>query len=294
MATSGTRTFNLDIAEVIEEAYERCGLEARTGYEIKTARRSLNLMFAEWTNRGLNLWTIKQKILNMAQSVSSYPVGTLTITVSSSASFDITETITGATSGATAIVTSIPSSTSIAITYPVGTFVVSESVSGSVSGATTSVTAAVDFSETKSSADILEVVLRRGNTDFQLDRISRGEYLNLPNKTTQGRPSQFYFDRQISPSINLWNVPENSTDQLVYYYVDRIEDAGSFANTTDLPFRFFPCMVAGLSYYIAMKRAPERLQYLKAIYDEEFNRAFDEDDDRVSLKLQPAASYLRS
>ena len=293
MTTSGTRTFNLDIAEVIEEAYERCGLEARTGYEIKTARRSLNLMFAEWTNRGLNLWTIKQKILNMAQSVSSYPVGTLTITVSSSESFDITETITGGTSGATAIITSIPSTTSLAITYPVGTFVVFDRLTGSVSG-DSSVTTAVDFSSTRSSADILEVVLRRGNTDFQLDRISRGEYLNLPNKTTLGRPSQFYFDRQISPSINLWNVPENSTDQLVYYYVDRIEDAGSFANTTDLPFRFFPCMVAGLSYYIAMKRAPERLQYLKAIYDEEFNRAFDEDDDRVSLKLQPAASYLRS
>ena len=294
MTTSGTRTFNLDIAEVIEEAYERCGLEARTGYEIKTARRSLNLMFAEWTNRGLNLWTIKQKVLNMAQSVSSYPVGTLTITVASSASFAVSETITGGTSGATAIITSIVSSTSIAITYPVGTFIATESITGSVSGAVTSVTAAVDFSLTQSSADILEVVLRRGNTDFELDRISRGEYLNLPNKTTQGRPSQFYFDRQISPVINLWTVPENSTDQLIYYYVDRIEDAGAFANTADLPFRFYPCMVAGLAYYIAMKRSPERLQYLKSIYEEEFQRASDEDQGRVSLKLQPSISYLRA
>ena len=294
MTTSGTRTFNLDIAEVIEEAYERCGLEARTGYEIKTARRSLNLMFAEWTNRGLNLWTIKQKVLNMAQSVSSYPVGTLTITVASSASFVVSETITGGTSGATAIITNIVSSTSIAITYPVGTFTATESITGSVSGAVTSVTNAVDFSLTQSSADILEVVLRRGNTDFELDRISRGEYLNLPNKTTQGRPSQFYFDRQISPVINLWTVPENSTDQLIYYYVDRIEDAGAFANTADLPFRFYPCMVAGLAYYIAMKRSPERLQYLKSIYEEEFQRASDEDQGRVSLKLQPSISYLRA
>ena len=294
MTTSGTRTFNLDIAEAIEEAYERCGLEARTGYEIKTARRSLNLMFAEWTNRGLNLWTIKQKTLDLAQAVSSYPVGTLTITVASSASFVVAETITGGTSSATAIITSIVSSTSIAITYPVGTFVATESITGSVSGTETTVTTAVSFALTQSSADILEVVVRRGNTDYELDRISRGEYLNLPNKVTQGRPSQFYFDRQISPVINLWNVPDNSTDQLIYYYVDRIEDAGAFANTTDLPFRFYPCMVAGLAYYIAMKRAPERLQYLKSIYEEEFQRASDEDEGRVSLKLQPSISYLRA
>jgi hypothetical protein len=156
------------------------------------------------------------------------------------------------------------------------------------------VTTAVSFALTQSSADILEVVVRRGNTDYELDRISRGEYLNLPNKVTQGRPSQFYFDRQISPVINLWNVPDNSTDQLIYYYVDRIEDAGAFANTTDLPFRFYPCMVAGLAYYIAMKRAPERLQYLKSIYEEEFQRASDEDEGRVSLKLQPSISYLRA
>ena len=89
-------------------------------------------------------------------------------------------------------------------------------------------------------------------------------------------------------------MPDNSTDQLIYYYVDRIEDAGAFANTTDLPFRFYPCMVAGLAYYIAMKRAPERLQYLKSIYEEEFQRASDEDEGRVSLKLQPSISYLRA
>ena len=293
MTTSGTRTFNLDVAEVIEEAYERCGLEARTGYEIKTARRSMNLMFAEWTNRGLNLWTVKQKVLDLAIGVASYPVGTLTISVASTASFNVAETISGGTSAATAIITSVVSSTSLAITYPVGTFAINETITGSVSGATTTVSAVVDFSATQSSADILEVVLRKSGTDYELSRISRGDYLNLPNKTTQGRPSQFYFDRQIDPVLNLWNVPDNSTDQLVYYYVDRIEDAGAYANTTDLPFRFYPCMVAGLAYYIAMKRAPERLQYLKVIYEEEFQRASDEDENRVPLKLQPSIQYLR-
>lgn len=220
MATSGSRDFNLDVAEVIEEAYERCGLEVRTGYDARTARRSLNLMFADWANRGLNLWTVAS--------------GTVTLTQG-----------------------------------------------------TAEVTLATDV------VSMLEVVLRRDNTDYILSQIGRGDYVTLPDKTTQGRPSQFWFNRQISPVINLWAVPENSTDQIVYYYVQRIEDADSLVNTTDMPFRFYPCMVAGLAYYIAMKRAPERLQVLKTIYEEEFLRAAEEDEQRVSLKLQPSASYLR-
>ena len=220
MATSGTRAFNLDVGEIIEEAYERCGIEVRTGYEAKTARRSLNLMFADWANRGINLWTVEQGTINLAQGQ-----GALTL--------------------------------------------------------------ASDV------VDVLEIVLRRDNTDYQVERISRGDFVTLPDKTTQGRPSQFWFNRQIAPVINLWAVPDNSTDQLIYYYVQRIEDAGTLVNTTDLPFRFYPCMVAGLAYYLAMKRAPERLQLLKAVYDEEFQRAADEDEDRVSLKLQPGARYMR-
>jgi hypothetical protein len=220
MATSGSRDFNLDVGEVIEEAYERCGLEVRTGYDARTARRSLNLMFADWANRGLNLWTVKQ--------------GTITLTAGQAQ-----ETLTDDV------------------------------------------------------VDILEVTLRRSNTDYEVERISRGEYATLPNKTTQGRPSQYYFDRQIDPVINLWSVPENSTDQLIYYYVRRIEDADTLVNTTDMPFRFYPCMVAGLAYYMAMKRAPERVQMLKSVYEEEFQRAADEDEGRTPLKLQPSLSYLR-
>jgi len=141
--------------------------------------------------------------------------------------------------------------------------------------------------------DLLEVVLRRNGTDYELDRISRGDYMTLPDKTTQGRPSQFYFDRQVAPVINIWAVPENSTDQLVYYYVQRIQDADTLTNTTDMPFRFYPCMVAGLAYYMAMKRAPDRIQILKSVYEEEFQRAADEDEGRTPLKLQPSISYLR-
>jgi len=220
MTTSGSRDFNIDVGEIIEEAYERCGLEVRTGYDARTARRSLNLMFADWANRGINMWTVAQATITLTQGQSAQ---TLTADV----------------------------------------------------------------------VDVLEIVLRRSNTDFEVERISRGEYATLPNKTTQGRPSQFYFDRQILPIINLWAVPENSTDQLVYYYVQRIEDADALVNTTDMPFRFYPCMVAGLAYYIAMKRAPERIQLLKSVYEEEFQRASDEDEDRVPLKLQPSMQYLR-
>ena len=220
MATSGSRDFNLDVGEVIEEAYERCGLEVRTGYDARTARRSLNLMFADWANRGLNLWTVKQ--------------GTITLTQGQAQ-----ETLTDDV------------------------------------------------------VDLLDVVVRRNGTDFEVERISRGEYATLPNKTTQGRTSQYWLNRQIDPVINLWAVPENSTDQLIYYYVRRIEDADSLINTTDMPFRFFPCMVAGLAYYMAMKRAPERVQLLKTVYEEEFQRAADEDQGRTPLKLQPSLSYLR-
>jgi len=220
MATSGSRDFTLDVGEIVEEAFERCGMEVRTGYDARTARRSLNLMFADWANRGVNLWTVKSGTINMVSGQSEY---TLTADV----------------------------------------------------------------------VDILEVVVRRDGTDFQVDRISRSEYQNIPTKTTTGRPSQLYFNRQTSPKVNVWPAPENSTDVVRYYYVQRIEDADAAVNDVDAPFRFLPCMVAGLAYYMAVKRAPDRVQLLKSIYEEEFQRAADEDEDRVALKLTPSISYMR-
>jgi hypothetical protein len=166
----------LDVADIIEEAYERCGLEVRTGYDAKTARRSLNIMFSEWANRGVNLWTVKQATLTLISGTATYNSGN-------------------------------------GLASPMN--------------------------------DILEVALRRSGTDYEVDRISRGEYLNVPNKTTTGRPSQFYFNRQTSPELVVWPTPENSTDELVYYYITRIEDADTSQNTTDVPYRFLPCMIAG-------------------------------------------------
>ena len=220
MATSNSRDFELDVSDAIEEAYERCGLEVKTGYDLRTARRSLNIMFSEWANRGLNLWTVEQKTQALTSGTASY------------------------------------------------TF-------------------------TADHADLLEVVIRRSGTDFSLSRMSRGDYLNLPNKDQSGRPSQYYFDRRITPAVILWPTPDSSSDSLIYYYVRRIQDADTMQNTHDIPFRFLPCLVAGLSYYLSMKRAPDRIQILKSVYEEEFQRSSDEDEDRVPLKLTPDIKYLR-
>jgi len=214
MATSGTRTFNLDIAEAIEEAYERIGQPARSGYDLETARRSLNLMFTDWANRGVNLWTVER--------------GTITLTTGQGQ-----ETLDASTS------------------------------------------------------DLLDVVIRRDNTDYIIERLGRSEWANIPTKSTQGRPSQFWYDRQTTPVINLWPVPENSTDQLLYWYVRRIEDAGAMQNTAAVPWRFLPCLVSGLAYHLGMKRAPQMLPTLQAIYEQDFQRAADEDEERVPLRLVP-------
>ena len=223
MALSGSTNFEPNVAEFVEEAFERCGLELRTGYDLKTARRSINLMLAEWANRGLNQWTIEQ---------ATQPV----------------------TEGTT------------------------------------------DFSLNANIIDILDVVLRRTinqtQTDISMNRVSRSEYINIPNKTTKARPSQFFFDKLSTPTLKIWPAPENSTDILVFNKIVRMDDADKATNTMDMPFRFFPCFAAGLAYYISLKRAPERTAQLKAIYEEEFRRAADQDEDRASFNIRPSIRMM--
>tara|TARA_A100000172_G_scaffold77898_1_gene62825 strand:+ start:177 stop:845 length:669 start_codon:yes stop_codon:yes gene_type:complete len=220
MAVSGSTNFELDVAEYIEEAFERCGIEVRTGYDLKSARRSLNLMLAEWANRGLNQWTISQSTQALTKGTGNYTLD-----------------------------------------------------SGII--------------------DILSVVVRRDGTDFSLDRISRDTYIAIPTKTTEARPSQFFLDRQIQPVLKLWPVPENSTDTVIFDALTRMDDADTYVNTVDMPFRFFPCLAAGLAYYISIKRAPNKTQLLKAVYEEEFERAMTEDRDRASFKVVPQFEYFR-
>ena len=294
MAFSGSKNFEPDVAEYVEEAFERCGLELRTGYDARTARRSLNFLFADWANRGLNRWTIKQLTQTVAADITEYPLGTITLSVAASGSFTIAETITGGTSTATASVITKPTATSMTITVPSGTFVASETITGSSSSATTTVSEAPSLVDTQSSIDILSAVVRRSSQDIAIQRLSRDDYLNIPNKTTTGRPIQFYVDRQITPVIKIWPAPENSTDEIIYDRLVRIDDADTSVNTMQVPFRFYPCLAAGLAYYISLKRAPDRVQLLKTIYEEEFIRAADEDRDRASLTLVPSEATLRA
>ncbi len=299
MATSGSVDFNLDMAEITEEAFERCGLELRTGYDSVTARRSLNLLFADWANRGLNLWTVEQVTQPVAQlsstsSITVYPLGTITATVGASSGLSIGETITGGTSGVTASVITKPSSTTVTITVPSGTFTSGETITGSSSSASTTISAHPSLADVQASGDVLEAVIRRSSEDVSISRISRQDYLNIPKKTTQGRPTEFYVNRQITPTITVWPAPENSTDSLIYHRVKKIQDADSGVNTPDIPFRFLPCIVSGLAYQISIKRSPDRISMLKAIYEEDFQRAAAEDIEHgIPLRLVPSYQSMR-
>ena len=293
MASSGSTDFEPDVAEYVEEAFERCGLEVRTGYDLKTARRSINLMLADWANRGLNQWTIEETSISLATDVGNYPGGTLTITVAASGSFSVAETITGSSSSATATITSLPSATSMAITLPVGTFTNGETLTGATSGATTTLSAAVDFSSVRNTIDILSAVVTRDGTDYGIGRLSRDEYLNIPKKTQSGRPSQFYLDRLITPVLKLWPVPDGDTDIVKFDRLVRMDDADDYTNTMSVPFRFYPCFAAGLAYYLSIKRAPDRIQFLKVMYEEELTRAMTEDRDKASFSITPGLSYGR-
>jgi hypothetical protein len=232
MAVSGTKTFELDVADYIEEAFERCGIEIRTGYDQRTARRSLNLLLAEWANRGLNQWTIEKE----------------TITVTANGGIDAN---------------------------------------------------GIKYQLSASTIDVISAIVRNqdgvdtaSQADLTIDRVSREYYLNIPNKLTQGRPVQYFVDRQINPVLYVWPRP-NTTYYVIVDKLVRMDDAGAGVNTLQVPFRFYPCLAAGLAYYIAMKKAPERVQLLKAVYEEEFERAAGEDRDRASLTLAPVQNFYR-
>jgi len=300
VAVSSSKNFELDVNEHIEEAFERCGLEARTGYDLRTAKRSLNLLFAEWANRGINRWTINQKTVALASGVADYPVGTLTMTVNSTTGFQDGEVITGGTSNATASITNVNSSTVFALTVPNGAFSASETVTGATSGSTATVSSAVSLEDTQASIDVLSAVIRQNSgssnqSDLNITRIGRDAYLNLTSKRSTGRPVQFYVDRQITPVIKLWPTPDSSSSyELVFDRLVRLDDADAQVNTVEVPFRFYPCVSAGLAYYLSIKFAPDRANLLKAVYEEELQRAMQEDRDRSSLQISPSYDYYRA
>ena len=229
MPTYGsTANFDLSIDDIISEAFERCGLQIRTGYDITTARRSLNLMLAEWANRGVNLWTVKKQEKTLPANTTN---------------------LTGA------------------------------SLFGS------------NAEDSAQIIDITDVIIRdSSNNDYSATPISRSTYLNYTVKTTSGRPTQYYFERTINPRLYLYPAADQAYT-LIYYALVRMSDAGDYTNNAEIPFRFLPCLNAGLAYYISMKKAPERMQALKLLYEDEFKRAADEDGERTSVFLTPQSYY---
>ena len=223
MATSGTVAFRPNVEEIITESYERCGIDAqtRTGDQARSARRSLNLLFSEFSNRGINYWTVAQNIIPLVSGTDNY-------------------------------------------TLPVGTI------------------------------DILDAVIRDSSsgTDQIINRITLQEYNQIPSKTNAGKPSQFMLDRQYTPVVYLWSVPNVSTLSLVYWGMNQQEDVTASNQDTDVPYRWSDTICAGLASKLSMKYAPEKFQLLNEMYERAYSFAASSDNDGVSLRVQPTALNL--
>jgi len=226
MAASGTTDFNLDLNLLVEEAFERCGGELRTGYDLKTAARSLNLLTIEWANRGVNLWTIEEDTVTLTDGTATYPLPSNTI-------------------------------------------------------------------------DLVSQVIRTGSAgnqeDITITRMAVPTFASIPNKNSPGRPNQVYIDRKTTtPTITLWPVPDNDGYTFVYWRMKRMEDAGTGVNTQEVPFRFLPCLVAGLAYYLSLKipGAGERTQFLKQDYEEQWILASTEDREKATLLIAPRQQFV--
>jgi|TARA_R100000655_G_scaffold103520_1_gene150033 hypothetical protein len=225
MATSGTRTFTLYVNEIIEEAYGRIGGETITGKESSSARRSLNLMLKEWSNRSIQLWSVSESTQTLTSGTANYTLNSYTI--------DVEEAV-------------------ISVTNADGT-----------------------------------------RTDFEMERISRDDYLRIPDKSNSGRPSQYFVDKQLTPIIYLYPTPDDA-DTFRYKERKALEDITAATESVDIPNRFLPCAISGLAYYLSLKRPQiemQRRQELKMLYEEEFNRAMQDNREKVDLKITPDLRY---
>jgi|TARA_R110000772_G_scaffold259951_2_gene377740 hypothetical protein len=225
VATSGTVTFRPNIEEIITEACERCGIDAQTqtGYKAESARRSLNLLFSEWSNRGWNYWRVEYKTVSLVANQIKYTLDAGLV--------DIISLVYRRTSGAS-------------------------------------------------------------NTDQQMTRMAISDYNQLPDKTTSGISSQYMVDRQYTPTINVWPVPDNSTDTLRYYGVFQLQDASESDQDADVPYRWSDAMCAGLAAKLALKFNPERAAGLYELYERAFQFASAEEGSNVSIRIRPTGLNL--
>ena len=250
--TSGTTTFDktFSIEEIVEEAYERIGVQDLNGYRLKSARRSLNIMFQEWGNRGLHYWELRETNIDLIENQAEYHFFR-------SAADDTSDS--------------------------------------NRAQATTNQTASTIYGMD----DVLEATYRTNRTqstqqDTAMTKIDRSTYSALANKLSTGTPTQYYVQRFVDRvTVSVYPVPNSTaaSKDMHLYYVKRIEDAGDYTNAGDVPYRFVPCMVAGLAFYLSQKEKPEFVQQLKLLYEDELNRALVEDGSSTSTHITPKAYY---
>jgi len=225
MATSGTVAFRPDVEEIIAESFERVGMDAQnmTGYQALAARRSLNLLFSEFANRGINYWAVQNNTLSLTQGTSTY-------------------------------------------TLPAGTI------------------------------DLIDVVIRETTgsttTDTIVQRISISEYNQLPNKSDTGKPSQYMLDKQYTPVMYLWQVPDTNSYSLVYWSINQLEDISASNQDADIPYRWSDCICAGLASKLALKYQPDKFNLLNQVYERAFEFAASTDNDGVTLRVRPTGLNL--
>jgi len=303
--TSGATSFNLDLTELVEEAYERAGSELRTGYDLRTARRSLNIMFADWASRGINMWTFEPGIINLVQGQNTYALPDDTI--------DLLEHVirTGGNVAATQAdltITRISVSTYATIpnkiqqARPIQVWVQrfngqNSPVSATLSTTITSSSTEIVLSNVvnlpasgfiKLDSEIINYGYISGNT---LYNCFRGQQNTTAAAHTAG--ATVYWAQV--PAVTVWPTPDNAqTYQFVYWRLRRTQDAGGGVNVMDVPFRFIPCMAAGLSYYIAGKIPSgfERIPMLKSQYDEAWQIAAGEDQEKASVRFVPRQQFI--
>ena len=226
MATSGTAAFRLNVEDIITEAYERCGInaESRTGYQAVSARRSINILFSEWANRGINYWTVQNNTLALVKDQTT------------------------------------------PYTLPVGTI------------------------------DLIDAVIRDtstgSNIDTVLNRISIADFNQLPDKTSSGKPSQYMLDKQYTPNIYVWQIPDTNDYSIVYWSINQLEDITASNEDADVPYRWSDCICAGLASKLSLKFAPDRFQVLDQVYERSFEFAASTDNDGVTMRVRPTAMNL--
>jgi hypothetical protein len=307
MTTTGTTLFNMDFTEIAEEAWERAGREMRTGYDLRTARRSMNLMTIEWQNKGINMWTMEQGVINLIPGLATYALPTDTIDLleqvirtgqnTSSTQADLTITRISVSTYAT-----IPNKLQQA--RPIQVWV--QRLSGETNPTNAVLNGAITSTDTTITLNTVVGLagsgfIRLGTEDIYYTYVSGntlgGVYRGQNNTTAAAQADGTAVFVPQLPAITVWPTPDNSTTyQFVYYRLRRVQDAGAGSETADMNFRFLPCVVAGLAYHIAVK-VPElmpRIQMLKQIYDETFDIAAGEDREKAAIRFVPRQMFIGS